>query len=174
MAERSDRMIKRRRSGVLADQALAIANRNGNRTALIAAHSTKAYSHLNLGDLSRARRLNMEVMEYCREEDFRGEPMADDGLYARIFAGYTEWFLGYPERAVRLVNEALSIVRRQNNPFLTVFALAVGSFVYELRRDYRRSFEAGDEAVRLNIVSELPFHKRGRRKPPRVGARPKG
>jgi tetratricopeptide (TPR) repeat protein len=76
---------------------------------------------------------------------------------ARIFAGHTEWFLGYPDRAVRLVSEALSIARRQNNPLLTAFAIAVGSYVYELRRDYRRSLEAGDEAVRLTIASELPF-----------------
>src|SRR4029077_18802592 len=99
----------------------------------------------------------MQVKEYFSEEDFRGEPMPDDGVYAYIFAGYTEWFLGYPEGAVHLVNEALSIARRQNNPFLTVFALAVGSFVYELRRDYRRTFEAGDEAVRLNSVPGFPF-----------------
>ena len=125
--------------------------------ALIATQGVKAFSHFYLGDLPRARQLFMQVMEYFSEEDFRGEPMPDDGFYAYIFAGYTEWFLGYPERAVRLVNEALSIARRQNNPFLTVFALAVGSWVYDLRRDYRRSFEAGDEAVRLNIVSEFPF-----------------
>jgi tetratricopeptide (TPR) repeat protein len=141
----------------LADQMLAIAHRNGSRTALIAAQTVEGFSHLVLGDLAGARQLYMQVMEYYSEEDFRGEPMADEGIYARVFAGHAEWFLGYPERAVRLVNEALSIARRQNNPFLTVFALAVGSFVYELRREYRRSFEAGDEAVRLNIVSEFPF-----------------
>jgi len=141
----------------LADQMLAIAHRNGSRPALIAAQSVKAFSHMILGDLTGTRQLYIQVMEYYSEEDFRGEPMPDDGFYAHIFAGHTEWFLGYPERAVRLVNEALSIARRQNNPFLTAFALAVGSFVYELRRDYRRSFEAGDEAVRLNIISEFPF-----------------
>jgi class 3 adenylate cyclase/tetratricopeptide (TPR) repeat protein len=141
----------------LADQAFAIAHKNGSRPALITAQTVKGFSRFVLGDLAGARQLYMQVMEYYSEEDFCGEPMPDDGIYARVFAGHTEWFLGYPERAVQLVNEALSIARRQNNPFLTVFALAVGSFVYELRRDYRRTFEAGDEAVHLNSVSGFPF-----------------
>jgi class 3 adenylate cyclase/tetratricopeptide (TPR) repeat protein len=140
----------------LVDQMLAIAQRNTSKPALIAAQSVEAFSRLVLGDLTAARQLYRKVMEYYREDASR-EPMASDGFYARVFGGHTEWFLGYPERAVRLVNEALAIARRQNNPFLTVFALAVGSFVYELRRDYRRTFEAGDEAVRLNMVSEIPF-----------------
>ncbi len=95
-------------------------------------------------------------MEYYREEDFSDKALPE-GVSARIFAGHTEWFLGYPDRAVRLVEEALSIARRQKNPFATAFALSVGSYVYELRHDYRRSLEAGDEAVRLAIAQELPF-----------------
>jgi class 3 adenylate cyclase/tetratricopeptide (TPR) repeat protein len=141
----------------LAHQMLVIADRGDSSLALITAHSAAAFARLQLGHLAEARQLYRQVMEYYREDEFHSEPMANDGFYARIFAGHTEWFLGYPEKAVRLVAEALSIARRQNNPFLTAFALAVGSFVYELRRDYRRSFEAGNEAVHLDVAAELPF-----------------
>jgi len=140
----------------LAEQMLAIANRSGSTLALITAHSAQAFSRHILGDLPRARELYRKVMEYYREDDSR-DPMADDGIYARIFAGHTEWFLGYPDRAVRLVGEALSIARRQNNALLTAFAIVVGSYAYELRRDYRRSLEAANEAVQLHVASELPF-----------------
>jgi len=142
----------------LANQMLAIAHQSGSKLALITAHTSQAFSRHILGDLSGARGLYRQVMEYYREDDFR-EPMANDGFYARIFGGHTEWFLGYPDRAVHLVEEALSIARHQNNAPLMAFAIAVGSHVYELRRDYQRSLEAGDEAVQLTIASELPFIK---------------
>ena len=141
----------------LADQMLEIAHRGGSTLALITAHYAQALPRLNLGDLAGARQLYLQVMEYYREEDFNGNPMPDHGVNSRIFAGYAEWFLGYPDRAERLVDEALSIARRQNDPVATAFALAVGSFVYELRRDYPRSLEAGDEVVRRAIASGLPF-----------------
>jgi class 3 adenylate cyclase/tetratricopeptide (TPR) repeat protein len=139
----------------LVDQMLAIAHRSGSALALVTAQRSQAFSLHILGDLAGARELFRKVMEYYREDDFR-EAMADDGLYARIFGGYTEWYLGYPDRAVRLVDEALSIARRQSNTLLTAFALAVGSYIHQLRRDYRRSLEAGDEGVRLALASGLP------------------
>jgi len=141
----------------LADQMLEIAHRSGSTLALITAHYAQALPRINIGDLAGARQLYLQVMEYYREEDFNGHPMPDHGVNSRIFAGYAEWFLGYPDRAERLVDEALSIARRQNDPVATAFVLVVGSFVYELRRDYRRSLEAGDEVVRLAIASGLPF-----------------
>jgi tetratricopeptide (TPR) repeat protein len=141
----------------LADQMLAIAHRGDSTLAVITAHSAQAFSRFSLGDLAGARELYRQVIEYCREEDFDGNPTHNQVVNSRIFAGESEWFLGYPDRAAWYVDEAISIARRQNNPVATAFALAVGSWVYELRRDYRRALEAGDEAVRLNMASGLPF-----------------
>ena len=139
----------------LADQMLEIARRGGSTLAFITAQHAQAFPRHILGDLIGARQLYSKVMEYYREEDFSDKALPE-GVSARIFAGDTEWYLGYPDRAVRLAEEALSIARRQKNPFATAFALSVGSYVHQLRRDYRRSLVAGDEAVRLAIASGLP------------------
>jgi predicted ATPase len=134
---------------------LEIARRGGSTLAFITAQHAQAFPRHILGDLIGARQLYSKVMEYYREEEFSDKALPE-GVSARIFAGDTEWYLGYPDRAVRLVEEALSIARRQKNPFATAFALSVGSYVHQLRRDYRRSLLAGDEAVRLAIASGLP------------------
>jgi hypothetical protein len=110
----------------LADQMLAIAHRRGSTLAFITAQHSQAFPRHILGDLAEARELYLQVMEYYREEDFSDKPLPE-GVSSRIFAGYTEWYLGYPDRAMRYVEEALSIARRQNNPFATAFALSVGS-----------------------------------------------
>ena len=157
----------------LADQVLAIAHRIGNSLALITAQHAQAFPRHILGDLTVARQLYSKVMAYDREGDFSDKALPE-GVSARTFGGHIEWYLGYPDRAVRLVEEALSIARRRKNPFATAFALAVGSHVYELRRDYRRSLEAGDEAVRLNIALELPFINALGKIRTRLGARPDG
>ena len=142
----------------LADQMLAIADRSGSTLALITAHHIEAFPRHILGDLAEARQLYLKVMEYYREEVLSDKPLPDK-VSSHIFAGNIEWFLGYPDRAVRLAEEALSIARRQNNPFATAFAFSVGSYIYQLRRDNRRSLEAGDEAVRLALAAGLPHSK---------------
>jgi tetratricopeptide (TPR) repeat protein len=141
----------------LADQMLEIAHRGDSALALVTAHYAQALPRHNLGELAGARQHFLQAMEHYREEDFRGKPIADDGVNSRIFAGHNEWVFGYPDRAVRYVEEAISIACRQNNPFEAAFAIAVGSQVYKLRRDYRRVLEANGEAVRLGIASEFPY-----------------
>ena len=158
----------------LADQMLAIAHRSGNSLALITAQHAQAFPRHILGDLIGARQTLFKGYGVLSRRRLSRQSPTDDGVSARIFGGHIEWYLGYPDRAVRLVEEALSIARRRKNPFAAAFALAVGSHVYELRRDYRRSLEAGDEAVRLNIALELPFMQRARQNPQRLGARPDG
>jgi hypothetical protein len=132
-----------------------IAHCSGSTLALVTAQYAQALPRHILGDLAGARQLYRQVMEYYREEDFNDNPLPDR-VSSRIFGGYTEWYLGYPDRAVRYLDEAISIALRQDNPVTAAFALAVGSFVDQLRRDYRRSIEAGDEAVRIATASGLP------------------
>ncbi|HLW70018.1 MAG TPA: AAA family ATPase [Candidatus Binataceae bacterium] len=140
----------------LADQMLEIAHSSDSVLALVAAHYAQALPRQWLGDLVGAREHLLQFMERYREEESRGKP-DDPWVNSHIFAGQNEWFLGYPDRAARYVDESISIARRQNNHFATAFALSVGSWVYELRGDYRRSLEAGEAAVQIATASGSGF-----------------
>src|SRR5262249_54917654 len=71
--------------------------------------------------------------------------------------GANEWLLGYPDKALNFINDALAPAPRLKNPSIGAFALSTSSYVYELRRDYKRTLEVSDEGVRLATAAELPL-----------------
>jgi tetratricopeptide (TPR) repeat protein len=97
------------------------------------------------------------VIEHYREEDAVGA--TDDlGVSCRIFAGFNEWFLGYPDLALRYVEDALSRARRLNNQAAVAFVLSTGSHVHELRRDFKRALEDAEQALKLGTQLGFPLH----------------
>jgi predicted ATPase len=142
----------------LADEMLAIARGLGTRPALTTAHYAEATPLHYLGQLIRAREHYQLAIDHYREEDFRGIPV-DAGMISLSWMGPNDWHLGYADRAVNHVEAALARARRQNNPAAVVFALTVVSYVSQLRRDFKRAMNAGDEAVELAAASGLTLLK---------------
>ena len=67
--------------------------------------------------------------------------------------------VGYPDKALQFVDDALAPAPRLMNPSIGAFALSTSSYVYELRRDYKRTLEVSDEGIRLATAAELPLLK---------------
>jgi tetratricopeptide (TPR) repeat protein len=70
--------------------------------------------------------------------------------------GRIEWHLGHPDQALRHLEDAVSLARRQNNPFALAYAVSISGQVYGLRGDFKRALEAGDETARLGIELGFP------------------
>jgi tetratricopeptide (TPR) repeat protein len=138
---------------VIAEQMLEIARSIGRPPALVTAHWAQGLTRHYLGDLAGARQHFVWAIEHYSEEDFHGIPN-DLGVTSRYFAGLNEWHLGHRDRAVRFVDDALSLARRQNNPFSLANVLSVGSSrVRILRGDFKGVLAAGHEAALLNTAS---------------------
>jgi tetratricopeptide (TPR) repeat protein len=140
----------------LGEQMLAIAGGVVSPQVLVMAHFSRALARHYLGDLTGARQDFLRAIEHYREEDFRGT-VYDPGVRSRFFAGNTEWFLGYPDRALRYGDEALSLARDQNNPADVAFAVSTRSYHYGLRGDFKLSLEDGEETLRLGAASGTPL-----------------
>jgi tetratricopeptide (TPR) repeat protein len=141
----------------LAEQMLEIAGRIVSPKLLVMAYSSQALARHYLGDLAGSRQDFLRAIEHYRAEDFRST-IFDPGVRSRFFAGNTEWFLGYPDRALRYEEEALSLARRRNNPADVAFAISARSYVHRLRGDFKLSLEDGEETVRLAIASGTPLN----------------
>jgi class 3 adenylate cyclase/tetratricopeptide (TPR) repeat protein len=146
-----------RPSSVLADQMLEIARGIGSPPALVTAHWAQGLTRHYHGDLAGARQHFLWAIEHYSEEHFRGIPN-DLGVTSRYFAGLNEWHLGRRDQAGRFMDDALSLARRQNNPFSLANVLSVGSSrVRILRGDFKGVLAVGHEAVRLNTASGFPL-----------------
>ena len=92
-----------------------------------------------------------------REEDFSGIP-DDHGVNAIVWAGFNEWLLGYPDRALRYIDKARSLARRLNKPFALAYA-SLGAWIEGLCGDFARARAAAQEVERLSSALGFPmFH----------------
>ncbi len=141
----------------LAAQVLEIAGRMGNRLALTRAHYAQALPRLHMGDLMGAREYFARTLEHYRVEDFIGSPLpVDPGLGSLLFGSLNEWTLGYPEVALRQVNEGIAMARRQNNPAALAFALSISGSVFGRLRDFERARDVSAQAIKVALESGFP------------------
>ena len=140
----------------LGEQMLEIARVIGTPTALVTAYQAQGNTQYYLGDLVGARYHLQGAVELWRAGGFRGastNPVEVSGL---VWAGLKEWILGYPDRALRLVEEGLSLAHHQNNPFGLAIALGIGGHVPSFRGEYQRVVDASEKALRIGIESGFP------------------
>jgi tetratricopeptide (TPR) repeat protein len=138
----------------LADQMLIAADAVGTDAAFVAAHYAQAHTRHMLGDLICARRHFLEVRDYYKEKDFRGNPI-DPGISSLSWAAPNEWHLGNPWAAIRLADEAIALARRVSNSFGLAFAVSVRSHLDVLSRNVKLAL--ADSAAAMRLGTELSF-----------------
>ena len=70
----------------------------------------------------------------------------DPGVACRGFSAYALWYLGYPDRAVRRIEEAIALARELSQTFSTILAVEFGATIHQLRREVPLA-KAGAETV---------------------------
>ena len=141
-----------------ADEILEIARAIGSPQALASAHSQQGNTRYYLGDLAGAREHFRLSIENYRETDFpNAGNLIDPGISSYVWAGANEWFLGYPDRAIRYTDDGLSLARRSNNPFNIATAFGFGTHVHSFRRDFKRVLETAAEAMKVSSEFGFPI-----------------
>ena len=133
----------------LANQFLEIAQRSGILAALPHAHYLQALPRSLMGDIIEARDHFNRALELYSEEDNSGSPL-NPGLGSLTFSIQTESILGHPEVAIRRLDGAIALARRQDNPYALALASGLGAREYAIQGNFRRSLEASGETVRLS------------------------
>jgi class 3 adenylate cyclase/tetratricopeptide (TPR) repeat protein len=137
----------------LAGQMIEIASGLDNASALVTAHWAQGLTRHYRGDLVGAHQHFLAAIEHYREDQFHDIPN-DLGVTSRYFEGINAWHIGHIDQAVTFVDDAISLARRQNNPFALANALTVGSLqVHVLRGDFEGVIASADEAMRLSNAS---------------------
>jgi DNA-binding winged helix-turn-helix (wHTH) protein/predicted ATPase len=88
--------------------------------------------------------------------EFHGSDRSDDALNPdvaiRCFAAWCRWFVGQPDRALALIDEAVALARQYSEPHALAHALVFGAMLHQLRRD-RSGARAGADAA-LDVAGE--------------------
>jgi predicted ATPase len=79
------------------------------------------------------------------------------GATARVYASWTYWLLGYPDRALRVRDEALAIAQEARHPNTLAFAYAFAAALHKLRGEPEEATECAELAIGVGTEQGLPF-----------------
>ena len=98
---------------------------------------------------------------YERDQD-RGDAFPDalnPGVALRCFAAWSHWFVGRPDRALVLIQEAVALARRLSEPHGLAHALVFAAILHQLRRERTAAREHADAALDLSEEHGLVLYQ---------------
>jgi class 3 adenylate cyclase/predicted ATPase len=144
-----------RRAHELAEQLLQRAQSAHDPALLLCAQVALGDTTFWMGEFRAAREhLEMAAKVYDPERDrpliFRYFGL-DAGLLCQGFAAHSLWNLGYPDQALKRVNEVLAMAQRLSHPLSLAYAEFFAAALLQLRRDARAGQESAEGVIALCV-----------------------
>jgi class 3 adenylate cyclase/predicted ATPase len=143
-----------------ARRVLALAERMDDHGSLIEAHHLGWSALCFSGDFRTAQQHAKEgVARYQRERDhhltyiYSGH---DPGMCCRAFGSLSLCQLGYPDQALALCRDGLTLAEILAHPFTVAIALWASGILHQLRRDSDATHEAGERMIGYCSAKGLP------------------
>ena len=142
-----------------AEEMLGIAKATGDSDLLITGHMVAYIHYLYLGRLIKAQEHGDKVLAL-----FDGEKHGhlvnilnhDPKTVVVGGSSLSAWMLGYPDRAVPLLDEAIAHARRHGHPFDLGWVLTIGGEMFEFRYEPEELCRCAEEAEKLGREHSLP------------------
>jgi predicted ATPase len=143
----------------LSEELLGLAEGSDELPLHVIPHYAAGFTFFCLGELLPARsHLEEGIAHYNPAQ--RSSPVfwagQDPGVACRVYAALTLWLLGYPDQALALAHDGLTLATELAHPFSEAFALVGVSFVEQLRRDVQEVYGHAEAAVTLSIEQGFP------------------
>jgi predicted ATPase len=78
-------------------------------------------------------------------------------VVCQCFAAHDLWYLGYPDRALKSIQNALTLARQLAHPFMLVHALDFAAWLHQHRREVQLTREQADAAIALATEHKMVF-----------------
>jgi len=137
----------------LAEQLLSRAQRVHDPALLLLAYEALGHASHQKGELLRAReQLEMAISLYDREHH---RPLAfligfDPEVACLSYSTWTLWYLGYPDQALKIGNEALALAQGLSHPHTLAFAEFFFCVLRHFRREVLAVRESSERVISLS------------------------
>jgi tetratricopeptide (TPR) repeat protein len=141
---------------------LAEGNKAGDLDLQICGHATAMNSHFCLGQLLEAREQGDRALALY-ERQRSGHSMHtqltghDGRTVVGVFSSQWTWMLGYPDQAVQVSDETNAHARLLGHSFNLGWALTIGAYAFDYRREPEQLLERLGEADRLAREQSIPI-----------------
>jgi predicted ATPase len=116
------------------------AHRMVGGTALFQGEPATAWAHVEQG-------IVLYDAQHSRQPSFSGG--MDRGVTCRSYAAWPLWLLGYPEQALTMIREALTLASELSHAFSLAFALNYASMLHGWRREVQSAKERAEAVMTL-------------------------
>ena len=136
----------------LGEQLLTLAQDVGDPSLRLEAHYTLGNTLNYLGEFTDSQAhfdqgIALYDPQQHRDHAFRyGQ---DPGVACRAYAAMNLWWLGYPDQAVQMSHEALTLARQRSHPFSLIFALFFATWLHQFRQDGQLTQERAEACIDL-------------------------
>ncbi len=144
----------------LAEQYMRLAQSLQDPTLLLEAHQGLGVTSYWLGEVAPS-------LEHCEQGFALYDPQQhssltfiygqDPGMTCLCYGACALWLLGYPDQALKRVNEALRLAEELSHPFMVVYARHMLATVYQFRREEQLAQEQVEAAMTLSMEQGFPF-----------------
>ncbi len=144
----------------VAEQLLGMARRREAPADLIQAHRAMGHTLLWMGEFAPAlTHFEQAIALYDpqRDRSLAFTSGQEPGVLARGFAAHVLWYLGYPDRALATMREALGMARELAHPFSLAFALDHAAWLHHYRREAAETQERAEEDAGFSGERGFPF-----------------
>ncbi|MGH8064174.1 MAG: AAA family ATPase [Candidatus Entotheonellia bacterium] len=135
----------------LAEHLLTLAQRVQDAALLLVAHEVLGETLLWLGEFALAREHAEQAMALYDRQQHRALAFLyggyDPGVHCCSFLAHALWYLGYPDQALRKIQEALILAQESAHPHSRVFALVHAAFLHHLRREGQAARAQAEEGL---------------------------
>jgi class 3 adenylate cyclase/predicted ATPase len=144
----------------VAERLLDMARRGEAPADLLQAHRAMGHTLLWMGEFAPALAHFERAIALYDPRQHRSLAFTagqEPGVLARGFASHVLWYLGYPDRALATMREALSLAREVAHPFSLAFALDHAAWLHQYRRETAATWEGAEEDVGFSGEQGFPF-----------------
>jgi predicted ATPase len=136
----------------LSDELLTLAQHIQDPTYLLGAHWTLGAALFCLGEFVLAREHWAQSITLYEPQQHHAHTVLfgwNLGIFGRVWAPHALWALGYPDQALAMSLEALTLAQELSHPFTLAMTLAYTAMLHQFRREPRAVHEQATAAIAL-------------------------
>jgi class 3 adenylate cyclase/predicted ATPase len=155
------RMADSEKPKEVAAELLRLAEEDGSAVSRVVAHYAVGFTAHVMGRFSVARGHLQDGIDLYSFDDRDTAAVyrfgQDPGVACCCYLALTEWTLGYPDKALKHMQDGVALARRLDDPFSVAFSQDIASFLDQARGDRESSLEKANEAVSLATEKGFPY-----------------
>jgi len=148
----------------LSEQLLNLAQMTQEPLKTAIAQWTQGLSLVYLGEFVPAKAHLEQVIALYDSKKHRSlafQYAQDPGVSCLIWDSWILWFLGYPDQALKLSQQAIALAKELGHAFTLAFVLGIASWFHYFRREFEASKELSEASIEISTEEGFELFKAG-------------